>query len=170
MAKSIDYFTDGSMKGNVCSAGYIRNPNDRNSLSRVYSIEENDIHKAEVIAIKQAVFDISENYDSNENYNVYTDSDNAYNLIMNNDRRYTELDEIRDVLTTHNIDLVKIKSHASIQEQIDYCKRQGNKINKNKAIRLNEGNSRIDNDVKCKIRIETVTIPIYRSTPFSIMY
>lgn len=169
----INYFTDGSMAWNTCCAGYIIHDNTTGqSTSYVVRISRNNIHLAELVAIKLALIDISNNYDPNNTYNIYTDSDTALLLIKRNDsRQFSEVREINTMLKdlNHVINIYLIKSHIvnSPKDQIRYfLNNNGIKLNYLKARQINAGNELVDAVVRSGSRFNDA--PIYVSTPFLI--
>ena len=169
----ISYFTDGSIAWNTCCAGYIIHDNaSGQSTSYVVRVSKNNIHLAELVAIKLALIDICNNYDPSNTYNIYTDSDTALRLIKKNDsRQFSEVEEINTILKDLNyaVNIYLIKSHIvnSPKDQIRYFQNNnGIKLNYSKARHINAGNELVDAVVRSGTRFNDA--PIYVSTPFVI--
>lgn len=166
--KENEYYSDGSMREGSCSAGYIKNPHERNSQSYIYNVGGNDVHRAEIIGIKTAIDNIVANYEKDSSNIIYTDSKTACNMIMNGDDRYPEIQEIRNVINDSNYDIKiqDVKSHANTNQQMSYLGSNGIVLSQSRVERINYGNSRIDLDVR-NARIFN-EVENYVTTPWSI--
>ena len=167
----INYFTDGSIAWDSCCAGYvILNKILGQSIGYVVKVSRNNIHLAEIVAIKLALIDIYNNYDPNNTYNIYTDSDEALRLIKIKSNRYSEISEINIMLKdlNHKVNLYLVKSHTNENHQMDYFYKNNNKeLTRSEAIRIVQGNRLIDTLVNSETKCIDES-SIYNSTPFII--
>lgn len=163
----MEYFTDASVVNGYTAMGFI--PRAGNSFKRaiVFQNPNMNIHHGELAAIKMCICDIAANYDPNEYYEINTDSDTAVSIIQSNSSKYSEVNEINNILqSTNNISLRIVKSHSTPKEQKLYLKEKGEIVSRKKAFQITNGNNKIDSIVNAGANIKT--LPIYNPTPWSI--
>jgi len=164
----IEYYTDGSKVNDQYCSGFVCYKKHKKQYTQAVVPNARNIHHAELIGIKNAIYDYLRTYAPGQCGMINTDSDAAYSLIQSRDERYPEVEEINQVLDrTDDVRIRVVKSHATISQQIDYAKRQGYDLSVRQARLINNGNAEVDNFVKNGAYSKD-TMRYYESTPFKI--